>query len=41
MHIYQIITLYTLNLHNIKSQFYLNKAGKEKKKRHMIARFNE
>ena len=25
---YQIITLYTLNLHNVSCQLYLNKAGK-------------
>ena len=27
---YQIITLYTLNLHNIACQLYLNKAEKKK-----------
>ena len=29
----KIITLYTLNLHNVKRQLYLNKAGKNLKKK--------
>ena len=36
MYIYQIITLYTLNLHNVTCQLYVNKAGKNLKiKRHL------
>ena len=31
IHVYQIITLYTLHLHNVVSQVYLNKAVKKKK----------
>lgn len=30
-YLYQIITLYTLNLHNIICQFHLNKAGRKRK----------
>ena len=27
IYVYQVITLYTLNLHNVRCQLYLNKVG--------------